>query len=112
MRPQQNLTKIDQPVTLTVLLIDVVELVQLTGKGVGRWDDMSGTTTFVFLAVDVPLDLFGWITTVVDIVLFHQALDQTYLIIAIQNLEVLRQLRFTPMLLQQPVSKPVEGTDP
>ena len=73
---------------------------------------MRRTTAFVFLAIDKPLNLLGRVATVIDVVFFHQTFDQAHLIIAIENLKVLRQLCFTPVLLQQAVSESVKGSHP
>ena len=73
---------------------------------------MRSTTTFVFLAIDVPLYLLRRIAAVVDIVFFHQTLDQTHLIITVEYLKILRQFRFPPVLFQQAVCQTMKGTYP
>ena len=73
---------------------------------------MGCTPPFILLFVNKPLHLSRWIAAIIDIVRFHQPLDQPQLVIAVQDLEVLGQTGFTPMLLQQAMSQAMKRTHP
>jgi hypothetical protein len=52
---------------------------------------MPGTKTFIFLSVDKPLRLLGRPARLIEVQLSANTLDHPQLIIAIENLELLRQ---------------------
>ena len=58
---------------------------------------MRGTKAFILLTIDKPLRLLGWPLRLVQTELTTHPLDQSKLVIAIQNLKILWQTRFLPM---------------
>ncbi len=66
----------------------------------------------VFLRIDEPLDFLGHPAAVVDLEIFQQALDQAQLVVRIDDLEILRQLRFLPVSPQQAMSEAMKRADP
>ena len=76
MSAQQNFAKIHQPLLLAVVLIYLIEIPQLATERVGGRNHMGGTATLVFLPIDEPLKLLWRKAAVINVVLFHQTLDQ------------------------------------
>ena len=73
---------------------------------------MLRSEALVFLPVDKPLNLFRYPATVIDFEILEQALDQSLLVVGINDLEVLGELRLAPVTTQHAVRQPVERADP
>ena len=87
---QQQFGEIDHALTLTLFVVDGVELLltpRVTVIGVG----IGGATALVFVIIDVPGNLARRETLFVDIGGLQQTLDQRQLILAIEYLKRLRQ---------------------
>jgi hypothetical protein len=73
---------------------------------------MRRAQPLVFLPVDVPLCLLRRPARLVELQLAAHALHQAQLVIAVEDLEILRQARLLPVHFQQAVGEAVEGADP
>ncbi len=67
---------------------------------------------FVLLTVDEPLRLACRPALLVEAQLADHPLDDALLVVAVEDLEILRQPRFLPVGPQQTVREAVEGADP
>ena len=112
MGSQQNLAEIDHAAAVTGLFISPVNLQHSLGVAVVEVFDIGGPEAFVFLRVDIPLALFCRPFIFVDLQGAIDALDQPELVVAVENLKVLYQAGFPPVVSKQPVGKPVEGANP
>jgi hypothetical protein len=73
---------------------------------------MRRAQALVFLRVDVPLGLLGRPARLVELQFTAHALDQAQLVVAVEDLEVLRQPGVLPVRLEQAMGQTVEGADP
>ena len=67
---------------------------------------------FFFATANEPLQLLGWKALFVHIELFHQALDRRELVLRVQNLKALRQIRHFVMRPQEAVAQAMKGANP
>ena len=111
--PQQQFCKIHHATTLAGQFIGAVNLEHgLAELVTGRYVDVRCAQTFIFLRIDIPLSLFWWPARFVQRQLPAHTLDQTQLVIAVQDLEILRQAGLFPVRLQQAMSQAVKSPDP
>ena len=73
---------------------------------------MLRAQAFIFLAVDIPLRLFMRPFVFINVERLVDPLNQPQLVIAVQNLEILRQFCILPMGFQQAMGKAVESAHP
>ena len=73
---------------------------------------MPRAQSFVFLPVDEPLRLLGRPARLIEVEFSANAFDDPQLIIAIENLELLRQSCLAPMRFQESMREAVEGPHP
>ncbi len=109
---QQDFSKVHHAAALTGLFIGGIDREHGAGELVTVVLYVGGAQTFVFLCVDVPLHLAWGPFVLVNAQRLAQTLDQPKLVITVQDLEVLRQIGFTPVLAQQPVRQAMESADP
>ena len=76
MSAQQNFAKIHQSLLLAVIFINLIEIPQLATERVGGRNHMGGAAALVFLPIDEPLKLLWRKAAVINVVFFHQTLDQ------------------------------------
>ena len=110
--PKQNFAEVDHAIFLTRLFIQLIQLLHGTRQRVCRGDHVRRPAALVFLGIDKPLDLLGRVAGIINIVVFHQTLDHTQLVVAVQNLEILRQSGFLPVLLEQAMCEAMKRADP
>ena len=91
MGPQQQFCKVDQPAPLTGLFVGGVDAHHRLGVQItlGRLD-VARSQSLVFLPVDEPLGLLRRPARFVQIQLTANALDDAKLVVAIENLKLLR----------------------
>ncbi len=109
---QQQLGKVHQPAVLAHALVALVDLFVRDLKQVIARGDVSCPPPLVFLRVDEPDRLTGGPFLLVDVQCPHDALDQTQLIVGIEDLKVLLQPRFLPVHAQEPMGDAVERAHP
>src|SRR3546814_7593397 len=96
-RAQQQLGEIDDTLTIALQLIRGVDAHELALRVITLILHMLRTARFFLLRVDPAGDGLGRPLIVGQIEILDDALDQPYLIVGIQNLEVLRQAGFLPV---------------
>ena len=116
-RAQQDLGEIDQAGAVAALLVQRVAAQHDVGPFVSAVRrvhrlDMLRATALVLLRVDPPGDLARREARFVELELLHDALDQAQLVVAVEDLEALRQLRVLPVQAQQAMREAMEGADP
>ncbi|RMR60167.1 hypothetical protein ALP84_05238 [Pseudomonas cichorii] len=111
-RTQQQFGEVDDAGALAGDFIGFVDRLHGGQEQIAAGLDMFGAQAFVFLAVDEPLGLTCRPALFVQPQFADHALDQTLLVVAVQNLERLYQPRFLPVCTQQAMRQPVEGADP
>ena len=94
---QENFSKIHHAAALAVIFVGAINLQHGAHKRIAAVLNMLRAQAFIFLAVDIPLRLFMRPFVFVDIERLINALDQSQLVVAVQNLEVLRQFCILPM---------------
>ena len=94
-----------------MLFIQRIDFDFFAGLRVVRLDSTGAQALFLAVA-DKPLGLFGGVLLVVNVELLHQAFDGAELVLGVQNLERLRQIRQLVMRPQQTVAQAVEGANP
>ncbi len=100
-RTQQQLGEVDHPGARAGLLVGLVDL-QLGGEEqVAAGLDVLRAQAFVLLRVDPPLRLARRPALLVQAQLADHPLDQTLLVVGIEDLEILLQLRFLPVGTQK-----------
>ena len=109
---QQNFAEVDHAAAIAGDLIGSVNAQHGFGVFVAEVVDVACTQAFVFLAVDIPLALFGGPALFVDLQFSVDAFDEAQLIVAIEDLEVLNQSSLFPVRPQQSVSKSVKRAYP
>ena len=108
---QQQLGKIDDAFALTLLVVNRIEFLQAAREAVvivGINRALAG----VLVAVDVPRDLARREFLLIDVGGLHHALDERQLVLAVEDLEELRQPRLAVMRAQHPVARAVKGAHP
>ena len=109
---QQQLGKIHHVGAAAGLFVGHIHL-QLGGEiQIADRLDVLRTVAFILLAIDEPLQLARWPLFLVQPQLAHHALDQSQLVIGVEDLEVLAEAGFLPVCAQQTVRQPMEGADP
>jgi|GEM_PF-1450627 len=111
-RTQQQLGEVDQPALAAELVIGVVQFQQLLAGGVVAGLDMARALAFFLAAIDVARHHARRPAGVVQPALAQQALDQTDLVVGVDDLEGLRQPGLLPVGAQQAVGDAVEGAEP
>src|SRR5210317_1846206 len=109
---KQNLAEVDHATAVAGDFIGAVDAQHGFGVFVAEVVDVACTQAFVFLAVDIPLALFGGPALFVDLQFSVDAFDEAQLIVAIEDLEVLNQSGLFPVRPQQSVSKSVKRAYP
>ena len=112
MGAQQQLCKIYQAPLMADLFISLIDSLMRDLKKVVARRHLMSTPTLIFLTVDKPGRLPRRPFFFIDVLGFHDAFDQTHLIVTVDNLKVLWQFGFSPMHAQQPVRQSMEGTHP
>ena len=111
-RAQQQLGKIDHPGAGTGLLVGAVDAQHGGQEQVTGGLDVLGPDTLVLLPVDPPLGLTRRPLVLVQPQLADHPLDQSQLVVTVEDLELLGQPGLAPVSPQQAVGQPVEGADP
>ena len=111
-RAQQQLGKIDGAGTVAGLLVGLVDPYHGGHIQVARRLDVLRTQAFVLLRIDPPLGLAGRPLVVVQPQLTDHPLDQSLLVIAVEDLKLFNQTGLTPVRPQQTVRQAVEGAYP
>ena len=108
---QHQLAKIDHTLALALVFVQLVNLGLFAAFGVAHRHVLRAHALFLATANE-PLHLLGRKLFIVDVELLVEPLDGRKLVLHIQNLERLRQVRRLVMRPQKAVAQPVEGTDP
>jgi hypothetical protein len=109
---QQQLREIDDTRALALGLVFHVELDELLARGVARVLERGGAVPFVLVVIDEPLD-FAWHPPgLVQLHGLHDLLDEPQLVLAVEDLEGLRQVRVAPVHAQQAVRDAMERAHP
>ena len=108
---QQQLRKIDHAFALALLVVSGVELAHAAREVVVRLHILGAPALFL-VPGDEPLRLARRIALFVDIEALHQALDERELVLGVEYLEQLRQLRLAVMRAEQAVAQAVKRADP
>ncbi len=110
---QQHLVEVHQAAPGAGFLVGQIDFLHGLQKQVAAGHvHMRGAQALVLLAVDEPGGLARRPALFVQPQLADHPLDQTLLIVGVDDLEVLRQARFLPVLAQQAVGDAVEGAHP
>jgi hypothetical protein len=109
---QQQLRKVDHAVATTGLLVRLVQPEHLPPRRIAVVLEVLGSQALVLLLVDEPRDLARHPARVVEVQATDDLLDQSLLILAVEDLESLRQARLAPVQSQQAVRYAVERADP
>ena len=112
MGAQQQLGKVDQPGAIARLLIGLINAQPGLLHRIAVALDMMWAQPFVFLAVDVPHRLTRRPLLLIQVHRFDQALQQAQLVLAVEDLEILRQTGVKMVRAQQAVRQTMEGADP
>jgi len=105
---QQEFREIDEAAAFAGFLVGPVHLEQRVLEGVIALLDVASAQAVVLARVDEPLGLPRRVAGLIQLQALEQAPDQAVLVLGIQDLEALRQARFTPVLAQQAVGDAVE----
>ena len=111
-RTQQQFGEVDHASPQARCLVGFVDPAHGSEEQVAAGLNVLRPQTFVFLAVDEPLRLTRRPALLVQAQFADHPLDQSLLVIAVENLEGLAQARFLPVRPQQAVREAVEGADP
>ena len=112
MGAQQQLCKIHQSPLIADLFISMIDSLVRDLKEVVSGRHLMSAFTLIFLTVDKPGRLPRGPFFFINVLRLHDALDQTHLIIIVDNLKVLRQFGFGPVHAQKPVRQSMKGTHP
>ncbi len=110
--PQQQLREVDEAAAFADFLVGGKERDHLAAVRVAFVVEMLRPQALVFLRIDEPLDFLRHPAAVVDLEVLQQPLDQAQLVVRIDDLEILRQLRLAPVAPQQAMGEAVERADP
>ena len=108
---QHQLAEIDHAFALALLLVELVDLDLLARFLIARLDHVGAQPVFLVARNEV-LGLFGRKAFVIDVELLHEALDGRKLVLRVQDLERLRQVRQLPVRPQETVAQAMKGADP
>ena len=90
-RTQHQLAKVNHTFALALVFVELVNF-NFAARFIVSHVNIFRSQAILFAARNEPLQLFGWKTLIVDMVLFAQALDGRQLVLGVQNLERLRQV--------------------
>ena len=110
-RAQHELAKVHHAFALALVFVKLVDLDLFAGVGILR-RHRAGSQAIFLAAGDEPLGLLGREALIVDAELFVQPLDGGQLVLGVQNLKGLRQVRQFPVGAQQAVAQAVKGANP
>ena len=110
--PQQHFVEVHQATTLAGLFIAEVDLLHGLHEQIAIGVHVFGAQAFVLLAVDKPGGLAGRPALFIQPQLLDHTLDQTNLVVGINDLETLGKVRLLPVGPQQTVGNAVEGPHP
>jgi hypothetical protein len=111
-RAQQQIGEVERAATDPrgfVFAIDRDHLVLREVAGLGQ---VMRTQSLILLAIDEALDLARRPARFVDLQFLEQALDESKLIVGVEDLELLGQTRILPVCAQKAMRQTMEGTDP
>ena len=111
-RTQQKLRKIHHASALAGLLVILIKANQLLSSRIIAVFQRFGPQPFVLVLVDEVLDVPRNPPRIVEILRLDDFFDDAQLIVAVEDLEALRQLRLAPMQTQQSMGNAVKGADP
>lgn len=111
-RTQQQLGEVHRPGARAGGFVGFIDVAQGGEEMIATGLDILRAQAFVLLPVDEPLRLAGRPALLVQAQLADHPLDQALLVIAVEDLEILRQPRLTPVRAQQPMGQAMEGPYP
>jgi hypothetical protein len=111
-RAQQQLREIHHAGALALRLVFLVDLDELRAGRIAGILQCARTEAFIFIVVDEPLDFARHPAGVIELHRFHDLLDEAQLILAIEDLEALRQVGVAPVQAQQAMRDAVERAHP
>jgi hypothetical protein len=111
-RAQQQLGEIHQPGAIAGFLIGLIDAQPGGLYRVVVGLNVLWAQALVFLAVDVPHRLTRRPLLLVNVQRLDDALEQPQLVVAVEDLEILRQVGLQVVGAQQAVRQAVEGADP
>ncbi len=110
-RAQQQLGEIDEARALALFFVSFVNVDERARQWIAFALERGGPLALVLGRVDEPRGLARRKARFVEAECGNRALDQALLVVAVENLERLRQLRLAPMLPQQAMGDAVERAD-
>ena len=108
---QHQLAEVHHALALALLLVQLVDIDFLAALGIAH-RHIAGTLALLLATADEPLHLLGRKLVVVDVELLVQALDGRELVLRVEDLEALGQIRHLVVRAQKAVAQAVEGPDP
>ena len=109
---QQQFGEIDQPARCALRFVRAVDAHEVALREIAHVHHRRRAPSFLFLRIDPAGDLLRHPLLFGKIEAADHALDQTYLIVGVENLEVLRQARVLPVQPQHAMRDAVKGADP
>ena len=109
---EQKIGKVEQTRACALFFVLAIDRDHLVGEEIASAVDVVRPQTLVLLLIDEALHLTGRPTGLVELHRLEDPLDQTKLVVRIQDLELLRELRVLPVRAQKSMGESVEGADP
>jgi len=109
---QQQFGEIHHAGALALRFVFGVDPDELPARGIARVLECRRPVALVLVLVDEPLDLARHPAGLVELHGLDDFLDEPQLVLAIEDLEALRQIRLAPVQAQQPVRDAVERAHP
>ena len=110
--PQQHFVEVHQPATLAGVFVGEVDLLHGQREQIAAHIHMPGAQALIFLAVNEPGGLTGRPALLIQPQFLAHPLDQSNLVVRIDDLEALGKPGLLPVGPQQPVGNAVEGAHP
>ncbi len=111
-RAQQQFREIHHAGALALRFVLGVDADQLAARGIVGILERRGAEALILVVIDEPLDLARHPARLVELHGLDDLLDEPELILAVEDLETLRQVGVAPVQTQQPVRNAVKGAHP
>src|SRR6185437_13263077 len=111
-RAQQQLGEVHNAGAGASLFVVRIELDELTTRRIVVVLEAARPPPFILVRIDEPLHLARHPAALVQVASLDQLLDQTLLILGVEDLESLHEARFAPVQPQQPMRQAMEGANP
>ena len=108
---QQQFGEIDHALALALFVVNRIQLLLAARVAVVRVC-IGSAPALILVIIDVPSHLPRWKALFIDVGRFAQPLDECKLVLAVENLESLRQTGIAVMRAQKTVAQSVKGAHP